>query len=343
MGLRLVQRLAIGGMAELFLANRLDERGQYAGTVVIKTLRSDEPDPERAAEVLRDEGRVGAALQHPGIVRLLDAAIEVERPHLELEFVFGRDLDQIQRRCRARDEPVPLPHVRTILVDLLEALDYAYFDAELDGAPLRAVHLDVSPQNVLVGFDGQTRILDFGLASGRHRRPDARGRALAGKTSYMAPEQILNRPVDHRTDVFAAGISSWELLAHRRLFGRGSDREVAAAVVATAAPWPRCPERPVPGGLAWWTWRALRRRPGLRPRRARAWAAALRRGDPRSREEARIALGRWLASQYREPLERRAQHAAMIRDPVERRRVLDAGFELLPAGSVTEDLHRDSG
>jgi hypothetical protein len=204
----LVKRLAVGGMAELFLA-RAHADGRYAGTVVIKTLRADETDPERAAGILRNEGRLGAALRHPSIVRLLEAETEVERPHLVLEFIFGRDLGQLFDRCRARHQPIPAEHVRTIVADVLEALDYTYYGARLEGAPVRAVHLDVSPQNVMVGFDGRTRLVDFGLAEGAHREEMRDRGGLAGKVPYMAPEQLRGAEVDHRTDLFGAGVLSW--------------------------------------------------------------------------------------------------------------------------------------
>jgi len=330
---RLVKRLAIGGMAELFLA-RAYAGDVYLRTVVVKTPRRDAGDGERAAECLRREAEVGAVLDHPGIVRLLDAEVEGSAPFLVQEYIFGRDLAQVARRCRRQERAIPTEHVATMVADLVDALDYAYFGSRAEDGPLRIVHRDVSPENVVVGFDGRVRLVDFGLATDATGRP-TRGPSAGGKAAYMAPEQIRGDRVDHRSDLFAAGVLAWELLTGRRLFPGGSGASAATEGTERASPWPRAGDRAVPVRMAWWVWRALRRAPALRPRRGRDWARAWAGDAPGAR---RRDLADWMADLYRGPLQRRERELRALADPRERRMVRDGGFELLPMGTVTEDL-----
>lgn len=332
----LLKPLAVGGMAELFLA-RSFSGDRYCETVVIKTLRKDETHPERAAAILRDEARLGGALAHPNIVGLRDADLDAARPFLALEFVFGRDLGQLVERLRAQGEVLPARHIETILADLLDALDYAYFEARVEGRPARVVHRDVSPHNVVVGFDGRTRLLDFGLARWAHARESAEATRRAGKPAYMAPEQLVGGAVDHRSDLFCAGVLAWELLTLRRLHVGSSDQEVARSVLSTRAPWPGHRRDAGCWALRAWVWASLRRRPAWRPRRSRGWVTRMVGTSPEVRAVRRQAVGAWLRELYREPFERRARFLASIRDERVRRMVADAGFELVPAGTVTGD------
>jgi len=303
----LKRRLAVGGMAELFLAHEVVE-GRYRRTVVIKTVRREESDYSMAAARLRAEWRIGQVLDHPNVIRMLGGELDRGRPYLVLEFVFGRDLGQLGARCQQRGIRVPSQHVRTIVSDLLSALDYCYFDARLDGRRARAVHRDISPTNVLVGFDGVTRLLDFGLSEGRHGALRPRGANL-GKRPYRSPEEERGGRLDHRSDLYSAGILCRELA--------GDLRELPA--------------------LKAWVSKAVRAARWRRPSRARSGIRAASRGETRSVGAARQELASWLHGLYAEPMARRAAELAELTGgrAVE---VADAGFELLREGAVTEDL-----
>lgn len=305
-------------MAELFLAHVEGATG-YEGTVVVKTLRSDEARVERAARALRGEGRVGQSLSHPNIVRLVEADLEAERPHLVMEFVFGRDLARVLRRCAARGETMPVDHVRTVMADLLDALSYTHGGGRRDGPPI--VHQDVSPQNLMLGFDGWVRLVDFGLASG------GSGDEGLGKVPYVAPERLMNRDVDARSDVFGAGVVLWEMLSQRTLFERSDPRATAKAVLRGRVPWPHHPERGVPWGLAFAAWRALRRRPVFRFQSALDFRKAVAPWGPSLGD--RTELAAWLRHLYAPELESRQRMLDSLRGS-ERQRFADGGLELLP-------------
>lgn len=328
---RLVKRLAAGGMADLFLAQAFGRRG-YERTVVIKTVRSDAQDPQPLIRSLLDEAAVGRRIEHPNVVQLLDADEDPQRPHLIFEFIFGRDLAQVRDRLWAENRPMPLPAILTIMREVLAALVHVHRG---DGdAEFQAVHRDVSPQNILVSFEGLTKLADFGLVKAAFLEGSTATGMVKGKAAYMAPEQLTTRTALPESDVFSLGVVLWELLAGRRMFYQQDDTATAQAVLSMAVPWVSNPERPVPRKLAWVCWRATRRRRGLRYRSAESMLQALEAVDRRPIEAARTELADWMRGLFAERLFRRERHAASFEDPVKRRQVLDAGFELTP--EVTE-------
>jgi eukaryotic-like serine/threonine-protein kinase len=338
---RLIKRLAAGGMADLFLAQAYGRRG-YERTVVVKTARADAGprtgDLERA---LFGEAEVGRAFRHPNLVELLDAQLEGTRPHLIFEFVFGRDVAQIRDRIWAEGRPVPLFVIAAVMREVLCGLAYVHSGAGRQS--LEAVHRDVSPQNILVSFEGQVKLADFGLAKAAFLDGGTSTEMVKGKAAYMAPEQLTERSASPRSDVFGLGVVLWELLTGRRLFYREDDAATARAVVREPVPWPRNPGRPVPLRWAWLCWRATRRNRRLRFESSAAMLRAVESVDGRSRREAREALAEWMRGLFAERLQRRERHAASFRDPVERRKVLDAGFELTPEVTETRAPRRPTG
>jgi len=219
-GYELLERLAVGGMAEVFLAR--DDDG--AQVVIKRALPSVMQDPMLAA-MFADEVRIAQALDHPNIPRVIEG--RARDGFYVMEYLRGVDVRDVLVERRAA---LPLEHALRIAIEAADALDAAFHARGRDGAPLRVVHRDVSPSNIYVGFDGRVSVLDFGVA-----RADLVGRVgtamgtIKGKLSYMAPEQMQGI-VDHRTDVFALGVVLFEMTLGRKLFvtKAGHEDQVAA-------------------------------------------------------------------------------------------------------------------
>ncbi len=326
---KLIKRLAVGGMADIFLAQVFGKRG-YERTVVVKTIRSDLVDEEELIEMLIQEARIASCLKHDSIVEMIEVGEEAGTHFLAMEFVFGRDLGQIRDRCAELGVRIPPKHLTTIVADILDALHHAHHEATYEGRPLEVIHRDVSPQNALVGFDGSVKLLDFGLAKAAAQISRTRAGVLKGKYAYMAPEQVNFKNVDQRADIFSAGVVLWEMLTQRRLFYRASDYDTVKAVMACQVPFPRAVRPDLPWGLSWVAYRALRKAPRWRYRDARKMRDALLKSDPRDRATARDELAEWMATLFERQLAQRDMALTRARnDPMRHRQILEAGFELL--------------
>ncbi|MEL6187836.1 MAG: serine/threonine-protein kinase, partial [Myxococcota bacterium] len=221
-----------------------------------------------------------------------------------------------------------------------EALEYAHASAaDGDGHPLKVVHRDVSPSNVMVGFDGLVRLIDFGVAKSEAQTSSTRVGMVKGRVSYMSPEQVRRTPLDARSDIFAVGSVLLESLSGRRLFDRPTEFETVKAVLSH--PIPRVPRYLDAEARRLWqvARRALFRRRWLRYPSARAMREAVLLGDKRDREEARDDLELWLGAVFARELERReVALRKALGSPTEFRILRDSGFELLP--EVTDPLGR---
>ncbi len=326
---RLIKRLAVGGMADIYLAQEVGVRG-YERTCVVKTIRADLVDEEDLISMLMEEARIASCLKHDNIVELYEVGEEAGTHYMAMEFVFGRDLGQIRDRCLELGQRIPNEHVATILADVLDALYYAHHDARYQGKPLAVIHRDVSPQNILIGFDGSVKLLDFGLAKAAAQLSRTRAGVLKGKYAYMSPEQVNFAGVDQRADIFSAGIVLWEMLTQKRLFYRPSEYETVKSVIACEVPFPRAVRADIPWSLSWVAYRALRRNPRWRYGDAVKMRIALLRNDERQRSEARKELATWMHDLFQEELQIR-EHALVraIANPGKHRELQDAGFELI--------------
>jgi eukaryotic-like serine/threonine-protein kinase len=209
--------LAAGGMASVHLGRLLGPVG-FSRTVAIKRLHEQYArDPEFVSMFL-DEARLCARIRHPNVVPTLDVIANDRQLLLVMEYVQGESLSRLCRATFARGQRIPVPIAVAITSGILHGLHAAHEAKDEKGQPLGIVHRDVSPQNVLVGSDGVARVLDFGVAKAKGRLHTTQDGRVKGKLSYMAPEQLRSDPVDRKSDVFAAAIVTWELLAGRRLF-----------------------------------------------------------------------------------------------------------------------------
>ncbi len=324
-----MKRLAVGGMADIYLAQLDGPRG-YETTVVVKAIREDLAEDEELIQLLMQEARIAACLKHENIVELIEVGEEGGTNFLVMDFIFGRNLAQIRDRCDELGVKVPYKHGLTILADALEALHYAHHEAMFEDQPLEAIHRDVSPANLMVAFDGSVKLLDFGLAKATAQISRTRAGVLKGKYAYMSPEQVNFSGVDHRADLFSTGVVLWELLVGRRLFHRLNEYETVKAVGACRVAFPKWIINDAPWGLSWVAYRALRKAPRWRYRNARQMRNALLAHDRRSRVQARDELAEWLGDLFQAQLQVRENALTKAHNnPIQRRMIGDAGFELL--------------
>jgi len=245
----LLDRIAVGGMAEVFAAKAFGAEGFERILAIKKILPTMGEDPELVSMFV-DEARIAVQLSHPNIVQVLELGKHDETLYIAMEYISGRDLRQLLDRYRRRGQPLPIPHACAIAAQVCDALDYAHRKRDASGNALGIVHRDVSPQNVLVSFDGGVKLIDFGIAKAERRLQKTQSGILKGKFSYMSPEQVQGNPLDHRSDVFAAGVLLWELICGRKLFTGDSDFAVLEKVRKSEVPPPASVNPEVPKALS---------------------------------------------------------------------------------------------
>jgi len=207
---RIVRRMAVGGMAEIFLARVEGLRG-FERLVVCKRLLPQYAPNQNLVRMFLDEARLMATLNHPNVTQVHDVGEARGSYFFAMEYVHGEDLRTILRASTQRGEPLPIEISVGIIADAAAGLHHAHEKRGSDGAPLEIVHRDVSPSNVLVSFDGAVKLTDFGVAKWALQESRTRQGTLKGKCAYMAPEQCRGEAVDARSDVFALGILLYEL------------------------------------------------------------------------------------------------------------------------------------
>jgi serine/threonine protein kinase len=274
---QIVKHLATGGMAEVFLATATGIEG-FSRHVVLKQIDPLHSQSPTFVKMFLDEARLAASLHHHNIIQVHDIGREGDTYFFAMEYVHGEDLRSVLTTTNARKEKTPLEHVITIVTAAASALHYAHDHCGPDRKPLNLVHRDVSPSNVLIGFDGNVKVVDFGIAKSAMGTNETRVGDIKGKFSHMSPEQCLGKSLDRRSDVFALGIVLYELLAVRRLFRGDSDfAKMKATIEGTIYP-------------------PSKHRPGLPPELDAIVMKALAR-DPAERyqtaDELRVALERF--------------------------------------------------
>jgi phosphate transport system substrate-binding protein len=216
---RVIATLGRGGMADVYLAVRGGLVG-FSKLVVVKRLRDDlatAPEAPRYRALLLDEARLAALLRHPNIVQTFEVNEHAGEPFLAMEYLDGQPLNNVVVAAQKNQKPMPLAMALRVVADVLGALSYAHELRGYDGRPLDVVHRDVSPQNVFVTYDGEVKLVDFGVAKSAAANEQTTAGVIKGKVTYMAPEQARGDSIDGRADVFATGIIMFELVANQRL------------------------------------------------------------------------------------------------------------------------------
>ncbi|MEY4510054.1 MAG: hypothetical protein RLZZ450_2176 [Pseudomonadota bacterium] len=247
----LFDRIGRGGMADIFLA-RADTALGGSRLCVVKQILPDLSHDPQFEQLLIEEAKLAARLTHGNVVQVFDLGREDDRLFIVMEYVEGYDLNQLLRAVSRAKLGLPAEFAILIVRKTLRALDYAHRLKDVGGNVIGLVHRDVSPSNVLISFEGEVKLCDFGIARAFSAHADEQVGApdevpaqarIEGKSAYMSPEHAQGREIDARADVFAAGIVLWELCAGRRLY-RGSEQEMLAQ--AQSGLVPRLPDRGLP-------------------------------------------------------------------------------------------------
>jgi serine/threonine protein kinase len=271
---QIIGRLATGGMAEVYLALSGDLPG-FRTLVVVKRILPHLSSNAQFIRMFLDEARLAALLDHPNIVRIVEVGHDGEDYFLVMELVQGKPLSAVLRKA-AREHRPPSPALTSYLISqAAHGLAYAHTLTDGDGRPLGVVHRDVSPQNVLISFEGAVKMIDFGVARAFGRVAHTSPGGLKGKIDYMSPEQASAEEVDHRADVFALGVVLWEALTGRRLFRRETELATMRAIVDDPIPHPAEIAPAIPADLDAIVMRALRKRKDARFASANEMAVAL--------------------------------------------------------------------
>src|SRR4051812_6039879 len=208
--------IARGGMAEVYRA-KTRQGALLDRLLAIKCMRPQLAKESRFVEMFIREGKLAVLLDNDSIVRTYEIGRIEGRYFIAMEYIGGKDLTQILRRCQESNQRIPVPHACFITAKMSEGLHYAHTRQDTDGRPLNIVNRDVSPSNVRLSYDGDVKLLDFGIAQALMKFTSEIG-ILKGKFSYMSPEQIRGMPLDARTDVFSVGIILHEMLTTEKLF-----------------------------------------------------------------------------------------------------------------------------
>ncbi len=300
--------IASGGMGAVHLGLALGSGG-FSRLVAIKRLHPHLASLPAALAAFMDEARLSARVHHPNVVATLDVLDHDGELLLVMDYVHGTSLAALADAARSADTKIPVAVAVAITIDVLSGL-HAIHDAKSEkGDPLSIVHRDISPQNILVGGDGNARVADFGIAKAATRLQTTTDGRIKGKLRYMAPEQFLNMPLDPRTDAFSAGIVLWELLTGTRLFEASSEGAVVARVLEGVILPPSRHSPDLSPDLDAVVLRSLSRKPEERFASCRDMASALRAVvAPAPADD----VGRWVQSLVGDLLRERATRVAQI-------------------------------
>jgi serine/threonine protein kinase len=226
----LIDRVAIGGMAEVFKAKKAGVEG-FEKVVALKRILPHLSDNKEFLDMFVDEAKMVAGLTHPNIVQIYELDRIEKSYYIAMEYVHGRDLRTIMKRAREKGLRMPLDLSLRVVSQVCAALEYAHRKKDDRGRPMEIVHRDVSPQNILISFEGDVKLVDFGIAKAATKASNTDRGALRGKLLYMSPEQAWGRPIDRRSDVFSLGIVLYEMVTETKPFiGAGTELTILELV-----------------------------------------------------------------------------------------------------------------
>ena len=245
----ILERIAAGGMAEVYKAKRTGVEG-FQKIVAIKKILPHIADDEGFVTMFADEAKLAAQLNHPNIIHIYDLGkIQAGGYFIAMEYVDGRDLRAIQQAGRELGVPLPVSLAVYVASKVASALDYAHRRRDAEGHELNIVHRDVSPQNILISYEGEIKLCDFGIAKAASKASQTQSGALKGKMQYMSPEQAWGKAIDRRSDLFSLGVVLHELLTGERLFRGDTDIGVLEKVRNADVPPPSRANPEVPHNL----------------------------------------------------------------------------------------------
>ena len=259
---RVIKRLASGGMAEVFVAESAGIEG-FKKQVAIKRVLPQLSKKEQFIAMFLDEARLSAHLSHSNVVSVFDIGVGDGTYFIVMEYVDGADLKAVMDYTKKLGRHIPVEAAVYVATRICQGLAYAH-ELKGDGKPLQIIHRDITPANVLMTRHGEVKIVDFGLAKASSQLAASDAGVIKGKFGYLAPETVMEKPVDQRVDVFAVGIILWEMLAGRRLFLGDTDFQTVRLVRDAVIPALPQINRAVPVELDGLVKRALARDPDAR-------------------------------------------------------------------------------
>lgn len=229
---QILGRVAVGGMAEIYKA-RLDGEGGFQRTFALKRILPHLTSRPEFVDMLVEEAKIAGLLSHANIVQIMDLGEVGGTYYIAMEYVDGPDLGRILRQCQDKGITLPVPHAVYITIEVLKALEYAHNRRVMRGGkemPLSIVHRDVSPANVLVSFQGEVKLTDFGIAKASVKALETVSGVIKGRFDYLSPEQAAGHKPDHRADLFATGVLLYECLVGRHPFKQRSEGATIDAI-----------------------------------------------------------------------------------------------------------------
>ena len=257
---RLVQQIAVGGMAEIHLAKTHGIAG-FEKYVALKMIHPNYSQDQQFIQMLIDEAKITVQLQHVNIAQTFDLGRVGETYYITMEYVDGADLYKLLRKSAELDREIPIAVACYIGKEVTSGLDYAHRKRDHGGRPLAIVHRDVSPQNVLISYAGEVKLVDFGIAKATSRARQTAVGVIKGKYYYMSPEQAWGESLDHRTDIFSSGILLYETLTGQMLYLEEDLHKLLEMVRRADIPPPSAIRKDIPAALDRIVMRALAKRP----------------------------------------------------------------------------------
>ena len=254
------ERLAVGGMAEIFKAKMYGIDG-FEKNMVVKQILPQYSRHKDFIQMFIDEAKITVSLSHGNIVPVFELGETDGIYYIAMEQIDGKSLGEVMDAGLDLDDRLSIPHALFICNEMLSGLDYAHRKTDEKGTPLGIVHRDISPQNILISFEGEVKIVDFGIARAATKVHETRAGVIKGKFGYMSPEQALGHDVDNRSDVFAAGILFYEMLTLERLFQGATDGVTLDRVKRADVPTPSRSNPKLPPQLDAIVFKALARLP----------------------------------------------------------------------------------
>jgi serine/threonine protein kinase len=245
---QVLERISAGGMAEVYKAKQSGADGFERLVAIKRILPHIARDPNFIA-MFQAEAKLAVQLQHGNIAQIYQLGRQDDSFYIALEFVEGRDVGALLDYHQKQNKGLPLPQACYIITRCAEGLDYAHNKRSPDGKPLNIIHRDISPPNILISYEGEVKLIDFGLAKATSSSVQTQAGIIKGKLAYMSPEQVRGSQLDARSDVFALGIVFFELLTGKRLFRRDSDIETFESVRQCKVPKPSEINPTIPAAL----------------------------------------------------------------------------------------------
>ncbi|PCC66545.1 Serine/threonine protein kinase [Nannocystis exedens] len=245
---KLMERISVGGMAEVYKAVEQGVEG-FERIVAVKRILPHIAEDDEFITMFKDEAKIAGQLQHGNIAQIYNLGQQGDSFYIALEYVAGKDLRNIFTRCQQQGKPMPLAQACFVVMKVCEGLDYAHNKRDKHGRHLNIVHRDVSPPNILVSYEGEVKLIDFGVAKAAGRVSRTQAGILKGKFGYMSPEQVRGMPLDRRSDVFSLGVVLYEVLVGNRLFQGETDFATLEMVRTVDVPAPSSKNPEIPKDL----------------------------------------------------------------------------------------------